>query len=178
MFPVVATAPAHLRIALAADRREVDCAYALRRAVFCAEQRLFRADDRDALDEDALTIVAATMIVGMTDEVVGTVRIHEHASGRWTGSRLAIRADYRGVAGIGASLVRRAVATALTLGCTEFTATVQRQNATFFRRLGWEARGDCIVAGVPHVAMRANLAAVARIDCAASESLFPERRAS
>ncbi|GAC1405937.1 MAG: hypothetical protein NVSMB64_11240 [Candidatus Velthaea sp.] len=180
MFPLAAPAfrPSHIRIGTAADEREIRAAFALRRDVFCTEQGLFEQDDRDALDERAMMIVAATTMIGMTDEVVGTVRIHEHAPRRWTGSRLAIRADYRGVAGVGAHLVRRAVGTAVSSGCVEFTATVQRQNVPFFRRLGWEPLEACIIAGYPHVAMSADLAAHPPADGSAAEFLFPERRAS
>ncbi|GAC1415381.1 MAG: hypothetical protein NVSMB5_04460 [Candidatus Velthaea sp.] len=167
-----------LRIGVAAERRELEAASALRREVFCIEQRLFASDDRDALDERATTIVAVTMIMGMTDEVVGTVRVHEHAPRRWTGSRLAIRADYRGTASIGASLVRHAVGTAVASGCSEFTATVQRQNVPFFKRLGWDALDECIVAGYPHTTMRADLTRFAAVKGARCDFIFPERRAS
>ena len=125
---------------------------------FCDEQRLFAGDDRDALDDEALPIVAVSLVAGMSDGVVGTVRVHESSPGRWTGSRLAIRADCRGVHGLGSALVHRAVGTANARGCSEFLATVQRPNVAFFRRLGWHVTGDVDLHGMPHTTMRADLA--------------------
>ena len=61
---------------------ELRAAYALRRGVFCDEQRIFGGDDRDAADASAQTIVAVTYVMGIADRVVGTVRIHETAPRR------------------------------------------------------------------------------------------------
>jgi putative N-acetyltransferase (TIGR04045 family) len=148
-----------IAIRAAAEAWEHEGAMRLRRDVFCEEQGLFAQDDRDAHDEVAQTIVAVTLVIGIADAVVGTVRIHETAPRRWIGSRLAIRAEYRGVHGLGAGLVRRAVGTALGLGCDAFLATVQHQNVPFFRRLRWEALEKREINGYPHVLMRATLAA-------------------
>ena len=71
--------------------------------------------------------------------------------------RLAIRADVRGVFGLGAGLVHRAVATAIERGCDVFSAHVQRQNVGFFRRLHWEAIEEREIHGHPHMLMRADL---------------------
>jgi putative N-acetyltransferase (TIGR04045 family) len=172
--------PASPRIAIrsAADAWERESAFALRRAVFCAEQALFAEDDRDAIDETAQTIVAVALAAGIAEDVVGTVRIHETAPRRWFGSRLAVRSDYRGIPGLGAGLIRRAVGTARARGCDEFLATVQRQNVRFFRRLHWTALEECEVNGHPHMLMRADLDAYAPCSDDAADVLFAELRAS
>ncbi len=87
-------------------------AAALRRQVFCVEQGLFGEDDRDALDEVAIPIVALSSYTVAADAVVGTVRIHEAERGIWWGSRLAVAADHRRVGALGASLIRLAVSSA------------------------------------------------------------------
>jgi len=149
--------PPRFTIKLATEAWEVAAAMRLRRDVFCREQRLFAESDRDAADAIATTIVAVKYAMGMPDIVVGTVRIHAAAPRAWVGSRLAIRAPFRGVVGLGAGLVYRAVSTANARGCDDFTATVQSQNVRFFRRLQWEALDSCVLHGVPHTRMRADL---------------------
>ncbi len=129
----------------------------LRRDVFCTEQRIFAHDDRDAIDETALAIVAVDYVMGMAHRVVGTVRVHAAGANVWYGSRLAIDARYRNVYGLGSGLVHRAVSTAIARGCATFLAHVQRENVPFFRRLAWDALDDLMLHGRPHVLMRADL---------------------
>ena len=148
----------------------------LRRAVFCEEQRLFRDSDRDDLDDHATAIVCETLLAGMEDAVVGVVRIVEHSPGVWHGSRLGVAAEfrsvkkispsvaarnrqpaYRGLGSLGAGLIFKAVSTAHALGCQEFLATVQHQNARFFQRLHWEPLAELELHGLQHVRMRADL---------------------
>ncbi len=75
-------------------------------------------DDRDAIDEVAIPIVAVSMLGVAADDVVGTVRIHEAEPGAWWGSRLAVAADYRKVGALGAALIKLAVSSAHARGCT------------------------------------------------------------
>jgi hypothetical protein len=150
--------------------------WALRRAIFCEEQKIFRGTDRDAIDARAIPIVCETLIAGMEDSVVGVVRIDEREPGVWYGSRLGVAADfrsvkkispgvamrnhqpvYRGLGALGAGLIYKAVSTAHALGCREFLATVQHQNARFFERLHWEPLEQIELFGLPHVKMRADL---------------------
>jgi putative N-acetyltransferase (TIGR04045 family) len=168
--------PPRVAIRSAAEPWEIEAARRLRRAVFCVEQRIFADDDRDEVDAQAETIVALTYGLGLADgDVIGTVRIHEPQPRRWHGSRLAIAAAYRSVYGIGAALVHRAVATAVAAGCDEFTAMVQPQNVTFFRRLQWSVTGETSLHGLPHAAMRADLAAYQPLDARAATLLRPVR---
>lgn len=142
----------------AADERwEREAAFALRRRVFCEEQRLFDGDDRDALDDHALPLVAVSTFAAEPDEVVGTVRIHEETPGVWRGSRLAVAPSHRRVGRLGAELIRLAVCTATGRGCTLFLAHVQAQNRPLFERLNWTAEAEVVLHGAPHVRMRADL---------------------
>jgi hypothetical protein len=161
---------------IARTREELDGYWALRRAIFCDEQKIFRGTDRDAIDEHAIPIVCETLIAGMEDSVVGIVRIDEREPGVWYGSRLGVAEDfrsvkkispgvalrnhqpvYRGLGALGAGLIYKAVSTAHALGCREFLATVQHQNARFFQRLHWEPLEELELFGLPHVKMRADL---------------------
>jgi hypothetical protein len=151
--------------------------WGLRRAIFCEEQKIFRGSDRDEIDAKAIPIVCQTLLAGMEDAVVGVVRIDERAPGLWYGSRLGVAAGYRrvkrlspgvarrsrmpvsrGLGTLGAGLIFKAVSMAHALGCNEFLATVQQQNARFFQRLHWEPLEEMTLHGLPHVRMRADLA--------------------
>ena len=151
--------------------------WTLRRAIFCEEQRIFTDSDCDGIDDHAIPIVCESLIAGMEDSVVGVVRIDEREPGVWYGSRLGVAADFRsvkklspgvamrnhqpvfrGLGALGAGLIYKAVSTAHALGCREFLATVQEQNARFFQRLHWEPLGEMELHGRRHVKMRADLA--------------------
>lgn len=136
------------------ERRE---AMRLRRAVFCSEQGLFDRDDRDAIDREAILLVAVVGVSGMPDQVVGTVRIHEPAAGQWQGSRLAVHPEYRRVALLGSELIRLAVGLAHARGAQRFTAQVQAQNAPLFHRLHWRTLEEIELLGRPHHRMQADL---------------------
>lgn len=133
-------------------------ALALRRQVFCREQQVFQDDDRDAIDEVATLLVALAQVGGMADAVVGTVRIHEGATGTWYGSRLAVAAPFRRHAHLGAGLIELAVRSAHTRGARVFLAHVQAQNVPLFERLHWQSLEQVELHGRPHHFMRADLA--------------------
>ncbi len=161
---------------IAQTPEEIEGFWALRRRIFCDEQKIFRGTDQDEYDAFAIPIVCETLIAGMEDSVVGVVRIDERLPQVWYGSRLGVAEDfrsvkkispgvahrnhqpvYRGLGALGAGLIYKAVSTAHALGCREFLATVQHQNAKFFQRLHWEALGELELFGLPHVKMRADL---------------------
>jgi putative N-acetyltransferase (TIGR04045 family) len=156
--PFAPFAPSEFRVKFAASRWERESAYALRRAVFCAEQGLFAGDDRDRVDDYAITIVALSMLGVAEDRVVGTVRIHEEAPGAWWGSRLAVEPDFRRVGAIGATLIRLAVSSAHAMGCKTFLAHVQAQNALMFQQMHWTPLNQVDLHGKPHWKMQAELA--------------------
>jgi len=149
--------PCEFRVKFSASRWERDEAHALRRAVFCGEQRIFESDDRDAIDDYAIPIVALSMLGVAADRVVGTVRIHEEAPGLWWGSRLAVDREFRRIGALGATLIRLAVCSAHAMGARTFLAHVQAQNGPMFQQLHWEALGEVELHGRPHLKMRADL---------------------
>jgi len=135
--------------------------FQIRHQVFVAEQGLFTSTgsgDRDAHDDDPATI----HVVGLADEVIcGTVRLYPlpGVPGRWKGDRLAVLAGHRHQ-GLGAPLVRFAVAAAARRDGREMEAYIQPGNVTFFRWLGWRRAGGLVeYAGIPHQRMLIDLAA-------------------
>jgi putative N-acetyltransferase (TIGR04045 family) len=155
-FPVFL--PSEYRVKFATEAWERREAAALRRRVFCDEQRIFAGDDRDAIDEVAIPIVAISSFVVALNEVVGTVRIYENEPGVWWGSRLAVATEYRRVGAIGTALIRLAVSSAHARGCRRFYAHVQSQNALLFQRLHWHTIEETLLHGRPHHFMEADLA--------------------
>jgi putative N-acetyltransferase (TIGR04045 family) len=137
--------------------------FQIRHQVFVAEQGLFRSDggDVDGHDHDPATI----HVVGFAGGVIcGTVRLYPLPAvpGRWKGDRLAVLPDHRHL-GLGAPLVRFAVATAALHGGQEMEAYIQPANVTFFERLGWRRDGGLVVyAGISHQRMLIGLGMPAR----------------
>ncbi len=156
--PFKAFSASEFQVKFATSRWERQQAHALRRAVFCEEQQLFKGDDRDGIDDRAIPIVALSMLGVAADEIVGTVRIHEAEPGVWWGSRLAVARDFRTVGALGATLIRLAVSSAHAMGCHTFLANVQSQNALLFRRMHWKIVEEFEIYGRPHLRMRADLA--------------------
>ena len=129
---------------LAANAVELAGHFAVRRAVFVEQQRLFE-DDRDAHDADALHAVAVA-----DGAVIGAVRLYVLEGTLWKGDRLAVLPGHRA----GAELVNFAVRTAGERGGTRMVAQVQVPNVRFFERLGWECDGEAAVyRGVMHQPM-------------------------
>jgi hypothetical protein len=127
---------------IARTPQEVEGFWALRRAIFCEEQKIFRGSDRDEVDRFAIPIICETLVAGMEDSVVGVVRIDEREPHVWYGSRLGVAPEfrrvkkispgvalrnhqpiYRGLGAIGAGLIYKAVSMAHALGCREFLAS-------------------------------------------------------
>ncbi len=156
-----------------ADRAAVLAYRALRRDVFVDEQGLFAGSDADEVDDDPRTVVLVARDVEGT--VLAGVRLGPVLPGRdlgwWAGSRLAVRAQVRGAAGLGTALVRAACAHAEAAGALRFEATVQPQNEKLFARLGWQRIGDTVVAGRPHVRVRWPVGRVAALVAATKAPL-------
>ena len=161
---------------IASSDEDIESFYALRRRIFCEEQGVFETDDRDLVDNHMIPIVCKTILAGMEDVTAGVVRIDQREPGVWYGSRLGVAPEFRrlrhvspGVAvrnlqpyyhalgAMGAGLIYKAVSTANAIGCHEFLATVQQQNARFFQRLHWEPLEEVTLHGLVHVKMRADL---------------------
>ena len=156
--PVLPFVSSEFFVKFAIEAWEQRGAAALRRRVFCDEQKIFEGHDRDCVDEIATPIVALSSYTVAADAVVGTVRIHEAEPGVWWGSRLAVAADHRRVSALGAALIRLAVSSAHGRGCRTFLAHVQSQNASMFERLHWNPVAEVELHGHPHLRMEADLA--------------------
>jgi putative N-acetyltransferase (TIGR04045 family) len=127
---------------LAAGPDDLERHFAIRRAVFCAEQGMFGgSDDRDARDDAENTLHA----VGAEGVVVGgTVRLYPlDADGLWQGDRLAVLPVFRRTS-LGGALVRFAVRTAGARGGARMVAMIQRPNVRFFLALGWSLDGPVV----------------------------------
>lgn len=136
--------------------------FRIRHQVFVVEQGLFSSGgDADAHDDDPATI----HVVGLAGGVIcGTVRLYPLPAvpGRWKGDRLAVLPGHRHL-GLGAPLVRFAVAAAGLHGGLEMEAYIQPANVTFFERLGWRRDGGLVAyAGISHQRMLIGLGMPAR----------------
>jgi putative N-acetyltransferase (TIGR04045 family) len=142
----VAEAQVRERIAacrVAADRAERERHFAIRRAVFCAEQGMFGGvEDRDDRDDEAATLHAVGVEGGT---IGGTVRLYPlDEDGRlWQGDRLAVLPPFRR-SSLGAALVRFAVRTAGERGGERMVAMIQAPNVRFFLALGWSLDGPVV----------------------------------
>ena len=128
----------------------------IRHQVFVLEQAVFADSDLDSRDGEEPTIAVLGYSGGIA---VGTVRLFplDPADGSWQGDRLAVLSAYR-THGVGAPLVRYAVAAAGALGGRTMVAHIQPANVVFFRRLGWVTAGELEeYAGLPHQPMRIGL---------------------
>ena len=150
----------------------------LRSDIFCQEQHLFEASDRDELDKIAYPIVAINhslapeqvkgqaqfQVQGQSQgqvqvqgQAVGVVRILEQSPRVWYGGRLGVDINFRRHNQIGKGLIWKAVTTANGWGCDQFLATVQQQNVRFFQRLHWQSIEQLEIRGVAHQLMQADL---------------------
>jgi len=129
----------------------------LRSSIFCEEQHLFEASDRDEHDERAYPIAAVHHGASQGGQVVGVVRIVEHSPRLWYGGRLGVHHGFRRHNQIGKGLIWKAVTTAHGWGCDRFLATVQIQNVRFFQRLHWSCIDAMEIQGIRHHLMEADL---------------------
>lgn len=119
----------------AVDERQRAEHHRIRQAVFVEEQGIFTESDVDEHDarDDVVRVLALR-----DDQPVGAVRLYvvDQQAGLWKGDRLAVLADCR-TCGVGAPLVRFAVAYAGAHGGRRMVAHIQAPNVRFFERLGW-----------------------------------------
>jgi predicted GNAT family N-acyltransferase len=120
--------------------------------VFCDEQGVSPAADRDGHDAEALHVVALT-----DGRVVGTCRLLVRGRTARLG-RLAVEQDTRR-RGVGAAILEAAAATAREAGAGEIDLHAQTYALALYERDGYRKRGEEFVEeGIPHVAMRKPLA--------------------
>ncbi|MGQ3411680.1 GNAT family N-acetyltransferase [Natrinema sp. LN54] len=124
-------------------------AFAVRQAVFVDEQGVDEDVEYDEHDETAVHFVAYD-----GDEPVGAARLREYADGVGKVERVAVL-ESRREAGVGRALMASLEERADARGFTELKLHSQTRAADFYRRLGYERRGEGFEeAGIPHVEMR------------------------
>lgn len=134
------------------DPDEVELAIRLRERVFCEEQGVDPALERDEHDREALHLVALD-----GRRIVGTCRIRVVGEFGWLG-RMAVEADHRR-AGVGAALLEAGEAAARSGGARTMRLHAQVAARDFYARAGYEAHGEPFVEdGIDHVTMERPLA--------------------
>jgi predicted GNAT family N-acyltransferase len=131
----------------ARDRSEIEAALELRRRVFCEEQGVAPAADRDGRDGEAIHVVAIE-----EGTIVGTCRVLVDA-GRARLGRMAVEAGLRG-RGIGGELLEAAERSALRTGAERVTLHAQAAAESLYVRGGYEPVGERFLEeGIEHVRM-------------------------
>ena len=136
----------------ALDQNEVNAALDLRHEVFCDEQGVSRADERDGRDADAVHLVAVEDGV-----VIATCRLLVEGTTVKLG-RMAVARSRRGL-GLARALLTEADARARAVAAERIVLAAQLGAQTLYERAGYEPYGDVFLdAGIEHVMMARSLA--------------------
>jgi predicted GNAT family N-acyltransferase len=129
------------------DDAEIAAALALREEVFCGEQGVSLAEERDGRDEEALHLVVVDDGV-----VVATCRLLVEGTTVKLG-RMAVSRTRRGL-GLARALITEAEARARELGAERIVLAAQLSAQALYDRAGYDAYGDVFLdAGIEHVMM-------------------------
>jgi predicted GNAT family N-acyltransferase len=127
----------------------LEAAFAVRRAVFVAEQDVPEAVEMDGEDDEAFHVVVTDRADGTP---VATARLREADDVKV--ERVAVRAAYRG-RGLGRRVMGLVEARARTAGHDEVVLHAQTHVEGFYRALGYETTSKPFEeADIPHVEMR------------------------
>lgn len=136
----------------AATASEIDAALGLRERVFCDEQGVSMAAERDGLDPAAVHVVALE-----EGRVVGTCRLVFEGRVAYLG-RMAVEAERRGT-GVGGAVLDAAERSARERGAERISLHAQVAALRLYERRGYEARGEVFVEeGMDHLEMWKTLA--------------------
>jgi predicted GNAT family N-acyltransferase len=136
-----------LDVRLARTEKEVAAALELRHRVFCDEQGVSPAADRDGRDPEATHVVA---MVG--DRMVGTCRLLFRGRVARLGRLVVAREERRN--GIGAQILGEAARIAREEGADRIELHAQTYARELYERDGYQEAGDEFVEeGIVHVAM-------------------------
>ena len=136
----------------ARDAAELAQALRLRDRIFCGEQGVSPAAERDGHDGEALHLVAVE-----GGGVLGTCRLLFADDTAFLG-RLAVEAPHRR-RGIGAALLREATAHARAVGVRRISLHAQLDVRDLYTGVGYVERGEPFVEeGIDHVTMEKQLA--------------------
>lgn len=133
------------------DDAEIAAALALREEVFCGEQGVSLAEERDGRDEEALHLVVVDNGV-----VVATCRLLVEGTTVKLG-RMAVSRTRRGL-GLARALITEAEGRARALGAERMVLAAQLNAQALYDRAGYDAYGDVFLdAGIEHVMMAKTL---------------------
>ena len=133
------------------DDAEIAAALALREEVFCGEQGVSLAEERDGRDEEALHLVVVDDGV-----VVATCRLLVEGTTVKLG-RMAVSRTRRGL-GLARALITEAETRARALGGERMVLAAQLNAQALYDRAGYDAYGDVFLdAGIEHVMMAKTL---------------------
>lgn len=133
----------------ARDSAQIELALRLRERVFCDEQGVPPSEERDALDDRALHMVA----VAPGGEVVGTLRLVVCDELARVG-RIAVDAGWRR-RGIASAMLGVALDAARRRGCSEARLAAQVKAVGLYEQAGFRTVSDHFQqAGIAHVWMR------------------------
>jgi len=131
-----------------ADATEREAAFAIRRHVFCDEQRVDPALEFDGLDESCRQYLARR-----NGRPIGTARLRDTGPGAVKIERVAVLAVERR-RGVGAALMVRAIEDARAAGARQIAIHAQCHAEHFYAGLGFRTVGGVFdEAGIPHVRM-------------------------
>ena len=140
-----------IEVRRARDESEVTAALALREDVFCGEQGVSLADERDGRDVDAVHLVVVEGGV-----VIGTCRLLAEGTTIKLG-RMAVAPAARG-RGLAGALLEEAATQSRALGAERIALAAQLTAQAIYRRAGYEPYGDVFLdAGIDHVMMAKDL---------------------
>ena len=135
----------------AQTQAELDAALALRERVFCGEQGVTPAADRDGRDDEATHVVAVE-----DGRVLGTCRLLLRGGAARLG-RLAVEREQRG-RGIGREILIEADRLARTLGASRIALHAQTYAIELYLADGYVERGPAFMEeGIEHVSMEKQL---------------------
>ena len=134
------------------DAGLLDQALALRERVFCGEQGVELAAERDGLDDRALHVVSVR-----DGRVLGTCRVLV-SDGVGRLGRMAVEPDARG-RGIGAELLAEGERAARAAGAERMRLHAQTAARSLYARAGYQQVGEeFLEEGITHVTMERELA--------------------
>lgn len=133
------------------DDAEIAAALALREEVFCGEQGVSLAEERDGRDDEALHLVVVDDGV-----VVATCRLLVEGTTVKLG-RMAVSRTRRGL-GLARALITEAETRARALGAKRMVLAAQLNAQALYDRAGYDTYGDVFLdAGIEHVMMAKTL---------------------
>lgn len=139
-----------LTVRFAANEKELDAGYALRREVFEVEQGVPRPLDRDAHDFNADHVVA----YDETGACVGTGRVVRIDNRTCQIGRMAV-SKARRKGGVGAAVLEFLERMAALRGLAEIVVNAQLPAIPFYENRGYARASETFLdQGVPHVRMR------------------------